>query len=428
MSDIAATPTPGKQYVVKPGDWISRIARRAYGDEMKWPLIRDANKSLAHREKIGSEYQEYFHPGDVIFIPELVEERKAETPDDIPGKAPDDFALVIEGREIPVESGRVVKTIDTGADAWTAKIAWEPGADKALDRLTSPYGYRVARVYLGGRLQVDGLLYDVTHSRGKDGSFKTLHGFSYTADIIDSTVEPPYEANNVTILQRAKQLTAKFGIDVEVDDGVDIGPVFSRITSEQGEKIFEGLAKLASSRGQLLSTTRHGGLLITRSKTDAKPVGSIIEGRPLAQNFEISFKGRDRYATYKATAASSGKSKTAGSAVATDTVVTRPRTLSFTANDIPGTTRNAAEWKRNKILADSLAIPFPVSSWYAPDGNLWSVNTTLNVTSPTIGVSEFLFLIKQVEFIFEKSGVSAVVSLVPPAVYTTEKIEEPWLL
>ncbi len=45
---IAATPTAGKKYVVRPGDTLSRLAREAYGDAAQWPKIRDANRSTTN--------------------------------------------------------------------------------------------------------------------------------------------------------------------------------------------------------------------------------------------------------------------------------------------------------------------------------------------------------------------------------------------
>lgn len=45
---IAATPTRGKRYVVRPGDTFSAIAREAYGNAAEWPRIRDANRSTAN--------------------------------------------------------------------------------------------------------------------------------------------------------------------------------------------------------------------------------------------------------------------------------------------------------------------------------------------------------------------------------------------
>ena len=52
----------GQRYVVKAGDTLRKIAQRHYGDEMKWPKIRDANRDkLPDPDKI--------HPGMELVIP-----------------------------------------------------------------------------------------------------------------------------------------------------------------------------------------------------------------------------------------------------------------------------------------------------------------------------------------------------------------------
>lgn len=45
---IAASPTRGKRYVVRPGDTYSALAREAYGTAAEWPRIRDANRSTTN--------------------------------------------------------------------------------------------------------------------------------------------------------------------------------------------------------------------------------------------------------------------------------------------------------------------------------------------------------------------------------------------
>lgn len=45
---IAATPTPGKRYLVRPGDTLSKLSREAYGNAAGWTRIRDANRSTTN--------------------------------------------------------------------------------------------------------------------------------------------------------------------------------------------------------------------------------------------------------------------------------------------------------------------------------------------------------------------------------------------
>ncbi len=61
----AGEPLPGANYTVKHGDSLSKIARRAYGDMMKYPLIY-----MANRNTIGPNVN-LIEPGQVLFIPML---------------------------------------------------------------------------------------------------------------------------------------------------------------------------------------------------------------------------------------------------------------------------------------------------------------------------------------------------------------------
>jgi hypothetical protein len=63
-SPIVGAPSGGQVriHVVKPGDWLSKIAITYYGDMNKWPLIFEANKhQITHQDKI--------YPGQKLIIP-----------------------------------------------------------------------------------------------------------------------------------------------------------------------------------------------------------------------------------------------------------------------------------------------------------------------------------------------------------------------
>jgi nucleoid-associated protein YgaU len=62
-----STPVPGQDYIVQPGDDLSKIAQEAYGDgsQASWQKIYDAN-----RDKIGPDPNNLV-AGTVIHIPPL---------------------------------------------------------------------------------------------------------------------------------------------------------------------------------------------------------------------------------------------------------------------------------------------------------------------------------------------------------------------
>jgi len=401
------------------------------------------------------------------------------------GKDQNDFTLIIEDREIVIENGRLMRTMDTGADAITISMPWEPGLDDKIDRITSPFSYSECAIYLGGELQATGLLYNITQKMDGNGISKDFEIFTKTADIIDSTLMPPFEANNISLTDRCIQQCQPFGIDVVIGDGVNLlterriktgtfvktrkqmatdlvatkilnealfinadyktvetkgtykvtgtkiireEEKFSRVSGKQTDKIFNHLQKLAAQKGLLLSCTKYGDLLITKANTEAEPVGTITIENPIAGSYSASYKGRDRFTQYRSLASSSRSSKTGSASMAADDKVLTPRVLTFNgSNNLPGEALSAADWRKNKSAADAMTLPFSIDTWYAPNGKLWEANTTVTIINPVIGENGFTFLIVKVEFIFENNGISANLDLKPPTVFTTGEIVEPWI-
>lgn len=414
-------PIPGKQYTIEDENSLSQIAARAYGDQTLWPRIWSANQF-----KLKSGDPNVIFPGEVIAIPLLPEREQLKTDVSdpvIPGKDKDDLTIMIDGLEVKSMSSRIVRTMDTGADGWSASIEWQPGNDSEIDKRVAPYAYPPAAVYIGGNLMVNGLLYVSESELTGSSSIKNLEGFSFTADVVDSTLKPPYEKNNVTLKQRAEELVKPLGINVIFD--ADEGGVFDRITAQPNDTIFQHLAGLASQRSLLVSSTRQGDLLFTKAAA-GKPVDTIEEGRQGGREFRARFDGRKRFNVYRAIGDSPAGNKVG---IAKDDIVPRSRFLTFQANEtIGGDIDKAAAWRRSKQLADALTIPFPVDSWFTSDGELWQENRLVTVVSPTIHVPDgFDFLIRSVEYVDDVSGKTAVLNLVPPQVYSGEELKEPWV-
>jgi prophage tail gpP-like protein len=403
------------------------------------------------------------------------------------------WTLYINGKEIIINSAKFLRTMDTGADALNINTPWEPGKDSEIDEAIRAYGYQDTELYINDELQMMGRLYNVSPKFSGAGISKDLEIFSKTADIIDSTVVYPYEANNIGLLARCKQQCEKFGINVLVDAGVELYkwqsiPVeryvrikekelsfdadktflntlqktafdegqniikkynadvevfeavqgrkmvyqeikFPRVSAKQTDKIFDHLKKLAIQRGYLLSCTIRGDLLITKAQIDSTPVGTIRVETGISDQYLAKFNGRNRFKFYKAIASSSRSNRARKSGKATDTAVPINRFLTFSAGDsIPGQAKNAAEWRKNKVAADSMPLSFPVNTIFDQNGKIWKPNTTITVVSPELEIKNgFTFLINQVELDYVASGSKGVLKLKPPSVYTTGAIKEPWL-
>lgn len=410
-------PQPGKQYVIQDEDTLSQVSLRAYGDAQYWPRIWEANQS-----RLRSGDPHLIFPGEVIVIPVLTERDSLIDSNQLTGKEPDELTIVLDGLEIPVVSARIFRAMDTVADGWRAIIAWNPGENIDLDRRTLPYAYTLASVFIGGQLIIKGVQYLTDRETGTDGTIQNLAGASFTADLVDSTLRPPYERNNITLKQRATELVKPLGIGVQFE--ADPGGIFSRITATENDTIFSHLAKLALQRGGLFTSTTDGKLLFTESTTEG-PVGTLEEGQPRVSAFRAAFDGRRLFNVYRVVGQSPAGPK---SAIAKDNNVPRSRFRTFRADDTSsGDIQKAADWIRSKQLADALTIPFPVEGWLDPQGNIWRENTKVTIISQTMSLPQgFDFLIRSVEFNYTADGQTATLNLVPPQVYTKEEIILPW--
>lgn len=433
-------PTPGREYVVKRtddgGEYMEDIGVAATGKTGAAGVlpIWAANPQLTPtKTKLPA--------GTKLVIP------GGTAPPKVSGKAPYDVTCVIGGKEIPLLSVRILRTMDTGTDAWSARIAWTPGADPTLDHVTRPFGYQRAAVFIGNALQINGRLYTVAPELTDRGRVKGLVGYSYTVDAVDSSVMPPYEVYGLGLKQLANYYCQAMGIEAiftpEVADDKDFMAPFTKATAQEGERIFDHLAKLAAQRGGLVSCTPEGNLLFLRAAHGGKPVGTLREGEPMVTDWRAIYDGRKRWHVYKIiTAGVKGRNAvlpvwestvTSGKQLSStiselDGDVPFSRFQTFRADDVtPGNIHHAARWKRNKCFADALTTPLPVDDWYAPNGKVWEPNTLVTVVSPTLGVpTGFDFLIRSVEFELDDKGRKATLNLVPPQAFTGKDLGEIW--
>lgn len=415
-------PIPGKQYTVQSGDTLSIISKRAYGDAKYYTRIKAANQS-----NLRSSDPDTIFPGQVLNIPVIAENEifKTALSKTISGKSKDDVTVIIDGLEIKMQSTRILKTMDTVADAWSGTLPWTIGSKPEIDIRLKPFAYTPASVYIGNELLINGLLYTSDITLDNTGSFRNLFGWSYTIDMVDSMLKPPYEKNNITLQAIAEEIVRPLGIEVIYN--ADSDSLFDRVTANENEKIARYLTRLANQRQILISSTPEGNLLFENANINSSPVDVIEEGDRIANNFEVKFDGRKRFNTYTAIGRSPFGNK---KGIANDNNIPRSRFATFSANEtISGDVEKAAKWKRNNAIVESLSIPIFVTGWFTSSGKLWRENTIVTVKSASMYLPQgHNFLIRSVEYIESESGQQAILNIVPPEAYTDKEIIEPWSL
>jgi hypothetical protein len=419
MSDIEikTKPTPGYRYKVVRGDRLDDIETTAYGSIKG--LIEGANPQII-KNVTSLENRPTIYSGNILFIPELPEIKELSQKITLSKKEDNELTIVIGNREIVTNNARIIKTIDTAAHGWTANVSWVPGQDADFDKLLKPFSYPHSKAYIGNELLISGALYGVSPSFSKDGGNVDLEGYSYAADIIDSVCTAPYEVSKSTLQQRANQLLANTGIRAIFNN--EAGGAFDRITADRNDKIFDHLLSLAAQRGLLITSSNDGNIVFMKADTTSPPVGTIEDKNGL-MGISAKFDGRSMYNSITVYGESPGNP--VKTSTITDSSIPKSRFFAFSSDDsTDGDIENAAKWKRAQIYADALTFTLPVIGWYAPNGKLWKENTNVVVVSPYIFAEKgFTFLIKQVEFVLENSGRTAILSLIPPL---GEDIILPW--
>jgi len=398
-------PYPGSHYVAKQGDTAERIAAIAYGDSARAPEIERANAT----KKIVV--------GTILVIPDTV-------PFIPPAPSTEGLSLSIGGAQVVTESLRISRSLDSLADGWAARLAWTPGADVDFDKRARPYSYTPSHAYIDGEIAISGRLYRTATVLGARRSMD-LEGWSLAADMVDSTLQPPFESNKVTLTQRVIEVASVFGLRVFSDLTID--GQFDRVTAGPTEQAGAHLLSLAAQRGVLINSDADGSVRIFTVDSNAPIVGTIEEGRPGFSGFSGDFDGRARFNAYRFFSQTPGE--TGVSVTAVDNAVPITRFSAYSGNDTTaGEAVKAVEWRRTKALADAMSMPITAAGFRAPSGETWAPGQRVTLISPTLFLPNgFTMLIRSVEMVSGAGGDTTLLGLVPPAVYTGGDIVDPWV-
>lgn len=334
------------------------------------------------------------------------------------------FDLRINGQSTPVTNGRFIDSMDTGADGFTAQIVVNPETQPDLFEAIKPKRFSPVTVYIENELALTGKL---TKRKSAGKNVYNIAGWSNTFNFIDSALAPPYTYPNQDLHQIATAVAKQTGTPVKFD--TEPGGQFKGATAAIGQSGFDFLAPLAKLRNQVISCTAEGELLFQEANTGGQSVGSIIEDDPsslIATDFSGNeIDDRKTFKTIKVIGRTPGGS---GEGLATDDNIPEPRhKIIRVSGQTPGAMQETAEWEKNIAIIKALTLKIPVAGWLAPDKTIWKSNTLVSLQSQRMFIPNgFTFLIRAVELILDDNGKTAMLSLIPPNVYTKNPVVEPW--
>lgn len=266
---------------------------------------------------------------------------------------------------------------------------------------------QTCELQIDGETVITGYVDQVEMNIGYEDHAVELTGRDKTADLVDcSAIRKAGQWRGQHIEQITTELAKPFGVSVSAQ--VDTGKPLTSFALQEGETVFDAMARAARIRGLLLVTDGRGGLVITRAGTERIATPLVLGSNLLKASVKVDM--RDRHSEYllKGQAPGSDFFNAAAAAHvfarAKDPGVGRYRPLIITADspDIAATLAQRASWEANVRMAKSLAVEVTVQGWRHADG-LWMTNRLVHVDAQALHLADDL-LIASVEYSLSEEG------------------------
>jgi prophage tail gpP-like protein len=342
-----------------------------------------------------------------------------------------DLRLLVTGRRYGGwKSVRVTRSIQSMvgsfdlevSDRWAGQDeAWPIGEEDACrveiaSTPTSTDGLVVLDGYIGRR------------SLAIDANSRTLSygGRDRAAALVDcSAVLDRWTFRNATILEVARKVAEPFGIEVRVQDGVQLPKPQPKIVVSPGDTPFQVIARAAGSSGILAVSDGAGGVVLTRAG-NARCRTPLVQGQNILAA-SVDYDADDRFARYVVATQVAGTDSASGGATriraeATDVGVRRADRVHLIRPESGITieaARARADWEARIRAARAESVAVTVQGWHQPSGELWPLNAVVPVRARAIGVDGDL-LIAEVTHTVSESGQVTHLSLVRPDAFTPE--------
>lgn len=254
-----------RTHTVKSGDTLGKISVKYYGTFSRWTDIVKANPQLSGR-KTATDGSPLIFPDDILIIPEdstatMTEQAVKETVvlDDA---APQDFALLIDGKKFTGFTGYTLTRSVKGVDAFSFSSKWD-AADKVLRDAFRPFAFTDCTVLYDGDTIFKGMVLPPAPQISPSAQTITVQGYPKCGILIDSCLPPslyPAEYNGLNLKQIAETVCEPFGVGVDFQG--DAGAEFDKVSVELNDKVWDFLSKLAEQRGFSMTNKLDGRLLI----------------------------------------------------------------------------------------------------------------------------------------------------------------------
>lgn len=267
---------------------------------------------------------------------------------------------------------------------------------------------------------ITGYIDDMPVTYSFDGADIAVIGRDKTEDLIDCSFDESInEWKNQTITNIVKNLCSPYGINVSVDGAVAdrANTRIETFKADEGDVVADLIIRLCRENSILPVSYGDGKLTLTEGTTTRKATDSIKLFVNTDQGY-MPQSNRDRFSRYKVKGQGIGtddkqlKDFVNPFGQASDNVVKRYRpTIIFseTPTDFKKC-QNRAIWEARIRAAISRRIIYPVFGWTQSNGEIWEINTLVDVYDDFLGIKETK-LITGVNFIFNSEDMDRVTNI-----------------
>lgn len=306
-----------------------------------------------------------------------------------------DLRLVVNGRKYGGwKAVRVTRSIESLAGSFDLEVSDRWGGQ---DEPWPVVEEDECRVEIDGIPVVDGFVDKRSLSISGNSRRLSFTGRDRAAALVENSVLlPKWTFRNATVLDIAEKIAEPFGIEVTLQDGVQIRPL-PKLVVNPGDSAFEAIQRAADMSGVLPISDGEGGVLLARSGS-VRVETSLVEGvNILAAG--VDYDATNRYARYVIATQAAGTDNASGGATriraeATDPAVRRQDRVLVIRPDAGITTefaRQRADWEARIRAAQAETVTVTVQGW-KQRGKLWPLNAIVHVRSPSIGVDGDLLI------------------------------------
>jgi|WetSurMetagenome_2_1015567.scaffolds.fasta_scaffold38659_3 prophage tail gpP-like protein len=425
-----------KKYVAKENDRITRIAA-AYGVTTQDIINATPNVFTPYRKQKTNELiadgtlaigEMLFYPGEVLNIPESDADKLA-LAQTIKADSADELTLYIDNKKVPNPTDfSFTEYFDSCSDSFSLSYPYDKTLTNPIFTVDPNFfqgkGLPDIKIYIGPEVALTGSIEIPAFQITRNSSIQTFAGRSKTLLLEKSDMLPEIkkEYNKASLKDIVSIISKAYGLEYEMQDGVDIGKNFDKAVCEDSETPFAFLTRLSKERSLLIGKTAEGKVLIMKA-VSAEPVANFdIDSEFLSfigvEGLTFTYDTTKIYGQYIGKATSSENvniSSTVQSQILLQQSCKIVKYDCATKTTIQGMTK----WEEQRSVREfyNNAIPYP--SWINPNtGKRWKSGQFITLRCADTQINDpVVMMIRSIEFTDNSGKRAATLNIVPESTY-----------